>query len=91
MSYSRWGGKGSGHWYTFWSAQSPRLENRDSALFSVFGLTVGAHDFTAKQLREDMDECMKKVKQISPDGDVDELRVYAKEFLDHVNEDYPKT
>lgn len=85
MSYSRWGARGSGYWYTYWHIQDKKTENRDTAIFTVCSVA----SFTAKELRDDMDTCMAKAKGLSPDGDVDELRVYATEFLADVNEDYP--
>ena len=86
MSYSRWGSRGSGHWYTFWHCQDEETENRDTAIFSI--CTVA--DFSAKNLREDLDKCMEIVKQLDPTGDTDELRVYCKEFLSDVDVMYPE-
>lgn len=87
MSYSRWGGRGSGRWYTYWHVQDAETENRDTALFDVCSVKL----FTAKELREDMPGCMAKVKALEPDGDVAELEQYAKEFLADVDADYPET
>lgn len=86
MSYSRWGGRGSGHWYTYWCVQDKSTENRDTAVFDIYVVC----SFTASELREDMDACMIKAKKLSPEGDVDELRVYANEFLDDVAWSYPE-
>lgn len=85
MSYSRWGSRGSGHWYTFWLAQPKDTENRDTAIFDV----CGVKSFTAKQLREDMDGCMAIIHKIDSEGDVEELKKYAMEFLVDVDEKYP--
>ena len=83
MSYSRWLGRGSGHWYTYWCA-SDGVEDRDNAIFSICSVT----DFTASQLRVDMDGCMKAVRELDKVGDIDELRGYAMEFLVDVDEEY---
>jgi hypothetical protein len=85
MSYSRWGGRGRGYWYTFWLSPDGYPENRDTAVFEV--CTV-AH-FTANELRGDMDGCMERAHRMDPDGDIDELRVYAREFLADVDARYP--
>lgn len=87
MSYSRWGSRGSGFWYTYWLVQDPKTENRNTAMFEI--CTVGK--FTAQALREDMDGCMKQIHRLAPDGDVDELRVYANEFLADIDVKYPPT
>ena len=86
MSYSRWGGRGSGHWYTFWSVQnSDTQEGRDTAIFTICGVT----DFNAKELREDLDGCMEIVKTKDSMGNLEELKTYCREFLDDVEEAYP--
>lgn len=85
MAYSRWGSRGSGHWYTFWLAQDEKTENRDTAVFEVCTVT----SFTAKQLREDMDGCMDEVRRLDPASDVHELRGYAIEFLADIDSHYP--
>jgi len=36
-----------------------------------------------------MDGCTRKVKAIFPEGDTDELRIYATEFLADVDEAHP--
>ena len=84
MSYSRWGGRGSGHWYTYWLLQDEETENRDTAAFEI--CTVAT--FTAKQLRDDMDACMAEVIKRDDHGDIDELREYATEFLADVDSEY---
>jgi len=86
MSYSRWGSRGSGHWYTYWCCQPQETENRDTALFDVCGVKC----FTAKELRDDLDACMAEIKEIDPEGDTDELKVYAGEFLVDIDKEYPK-
>jgi hypothetical protein len=87
MSYSRWGGRGSGHWYTFWCVQDEETENRDTAVFAICAVL----NFTAKELREDMTKCMNEASQKDDsDGDLKELQTYAEEFLKEVDEDYPE-
>ena len=60
------------------------MENRDTAIFEICGVT----NFTAKELRENIKECMEKVSKLDPHGDIQELQQYAKEFLIDVNETY---
>ena len=88
MSYSRWGSRGSGHWYTYWRVHPGEdgEENRDTAIFDICSVV----SFTASQLRVDMDGCMKAVRAFDADGDIDELRGYAMEFLADVDEEYPE-
>ena len=86
MSYSRWGSRGSGHWYTYWCVQDESTENRETAIFDVYSVC----SFTAGELRNDMDSCMAKAKELSPDGDTDELLIYANEFLADINESHPE-
>ncbi len=85
MSYSRWGCRGSGRWYTYWRVQDKETENRNTAIFEVCAVM----SFTAKELRENMDLCMAKVKEFDPQGDVEELKTYALEFLEDVDGTYP--
>ena len=86
MSYSRWGGKGSGYWYTFWHVQDEEIENRDTAIFCICSTTF----FSAKQLRDNLDECMQKVNELEKgEGDLEELKVYVAKFLDDVDGAYP--
>jgi len=87
MSYSRWGSRGSGYWYTYWHCPNDETENRDTAIFAV----CGVKEFTAKELRDDLDSCMDKIKKLEPNGDTEELKKYAKEFLSDVDEDYTYT
>ncbi len=87
MSYSRWGSRGSGHWYTYWCVQDKETENRDTAIFDICTVV----SFTAKQLRDDMDGCMDEVRKRDSTGDIEELRQYATEFLADVDRVYPVT
>lgn len=85
MSYSRWGGS---YWYTFWSTQDSKTENRDTCIFEICGV-IG---FTSKQLSEDLDSCIYIVKKKSPDVNeeqINELKSYIKTFLNDVNIQYP--
>ena len=91
MSYSRWGGRGSGHWYTYWLAQNTESENRDSAVFVVCSVTC----FSAKKLRDNMDECMSVAHEVDKEqsqepGDIQELREYALEFLADIDHYFPE-
>ena len=86
MSYSRWIGS---TWYTFWSAQNDETENRDTARFEI----CAVHNFSAKEIRDDMDRCIDTIKQLQEnvsERELDELRVYMFRFLNDVNEEYPK-
>lgn len=83
MSYSRWS---SSHWYTFWCVQpGGQQETRNNARFEICSLT----NFSAKELRDDMDKCLEKVADLDPDGCLDELKLYMKRFLADVDERYP--
>ena len=44
-----------------------------------------------KDLRDDLDSCMRIVKQKDPDGNIGELKTYVKRFLDDVSEAYPES
>ena len=82
MSYSSINSK----WYTFWRAlPSDEVETRDNAIFDIFGVT----SFTAKELREDLESCLKKVREEVPEGDLEELKIYIKRFLKDVDEVFP--
>lgn len=85
MSYSRWGSRGSGHWYTYWQVQADETEDRDTSIFVICSVA----SFTAKQLRENIDNCMDQVKKVDGEGDIDELKIYAMEFLSDVDAEYP--
>ena len=91
MSYSRWGGRGSGQWYTFWCASlETKKEDRDNAIFSICAVT----SFTAKELRDDIDSCIKKVKDICENcstDELEELKIYMNEFLEDVDAKYPES
>lgn len=82
MSYSRWC---SSHWYTFWRTQPDETENRNTAIFEICGVA----SFTAKQLRTNLQNCIKQVKKVDDEGDIDELLIYINDFLLDVDNDYP--
>ncbi len=89
MSYSRWGSRGSGHWYTYWFAQDDKIETRDNALFDVCAVAM----FRAKDLRDDIDSCLAIVakEDISADKHkLNELKTYMLEFLAEVDATYNK-
>lgn len=87
MSYSRWGSRGSGYWYTFWCVQAPGVkETKNNALFTVFEIC----SFTAKQLRDDIEKCICIVaKKDKVSGEkLLELKIYMNEFLEDINNKY---
>ncbi len=87
MSYSRWGRRGSGNWYTFWEYPMDGVtEDKDNAVFQI----MGVQSFTAEQLRDDLPACLKIVKELDPLGDTEELTIYIREFLADVDEEYNK-
>jgi hypothetical protein len=55
MSYSRWS---NSIWYTFWSGSSK--EGKDNQVFEICDIAC-THNFTYKELKEDMDACIEKV------------------------------
>ena len=85
MSYSRWS---NSRWYTFWSVQPPGIkETRDNAIFEICGLTR----FSAKELRENLDNCINQVKLADCEAtiaEIDELKRYIADFLRDVNAAY---
>lgn len=88
MSYSRWGSRGSGYWYTYWCVQpSGKKETKDNALFEICDVCV----FTAKQLRNNMKECIDNVaiKDRTVKKELlQELKIYMNEFLYDVEKKY---
>lgn len=82
MSYSRWS---NSEWYTFWCCPpDDSKENRDTAIFEVCGVI----QFSAKDLRDDIEKCIAKAVEIQP-SDSDELMEYMNDFLHDVDNDYP--
>ena len=87
MAYSRWGSRGSGHWYTFWKVHYQDMpETYDNTIFSI----CSVKDFTAKELRENLSACLSEVHELDPVGDLDELQIYINEFLRDVEKEYLK-
>lgn len=85
MAYSRWV---TSDWYTFWCAH-PR-NSRETRLTAIFEI-CGVCQFTAKQLRDNIDECVKEAMEITDyEYDEEELKGYMKAFLADVDEKYPK-
>ena len=85
MAYSRWGGRGSGNWYTYWMIPPEgEKENRNNALFDICGVAT----FTAKQLREKLTQCLNEVHKKDLEGDISELKIYIDEFLKDVETEY---
>ena len=87
MSYSRWGGRGSGHWYTFWCAINKEKENRDNAIFEVCAVI----QLSAKELRDNMEAALQKVAAVDSYATkklLDELKIYMNEFLLDIDEEY---
>jgi len=93
MSYSRWG---ASRWYTFWHVQQERTENRDTSIFDI----CAVKSFTAKELRRNMDGCVKITEEIENkkckpkykvvEKDLKELRRYMQSFLNDVDNEYPE-
>ena len=92
MNYSRWL---TSYWYTYWQvAPEGTEENRDTALFCICNLGGDNIVLTAKELREDLDGCIKHIAK--RDGhaslvELNELTVYMDRFIEDVNEKYPLT
>ena len=88
MSYSRWGDRGSGYWYTFWSANPNKDgENYDNAVFEVCMIKA----FTAKELRGGIDRCLNVIDNLDPKAGsekLEELGAYMNEFLNDVDNEY---
>ena len=90
MSYSRWGSRGSGYWYTYWHVHpSNEEETRDTALFDICTICM----FVAKDLRDDIESCINVVAHTDPQAGSDkleELKGYMLEFLEDVDKEYSK-
>jgi hypothetical protein len=87
MSYSKWGSRGTGHWYTFWCVQSNgKKETKNNALFEICGVC----SFTAKHLRDDIEKCIRIVakKNKVSKKKLLELKIYMDEFLKDVDNKY---
>jgi len=79
MAYSRWG---NSDWYTFWHVYTGSgVENKYNSIFYI--CTVMS--FTADEIRKNIDLCLVLVKEKEPKGDIEELRIYMKRFLNDVD------
>lgn len=91
MAYSRWS---HSYWYTYWRVQPEGVEEtRDNTLFDVCNVCL----FTAKELRDDIEACVKQAKDICERRgfetqptpfDLDELRLFMLQFLHDVDQEY---
>jgi len=88
MSYSRWGSRGSGHWYTYWCVHpSNEIETKDNAIFEICGVV----QLSAKQIRDDIDKCIERVSQkddSATPAKLEELKIYMSEFIQDVDIEY---
>ena len=89
MAYSRW--SSTSVWYTFWNAgraDATVPEDRDNAVFTVCSVA----DFTAKQLRDDIETCIAKVVECEPhnSSSLEALWECMRRFLADVDEQYPE-
>ena len=88
MSYSRWGSRGSGHWYCYWCAPIGRNEETyNNAKFEICMMK----SFTARELRNDMDRCISMVDERDPNAGtekLEELKIYMNEFLADIEHEY---
>lgn len=85
MAYSRWI---FSRWYTFWAAG--HKESYDDAIFCICRFD-GDINFTAKELREDLDKCINKVRKEEINVTLEELKElegYVKEFLLDVEKEF---
>ena len=91
MIYSRWF---NSYWYTYWQVPSDgEIENVDTAKLCICTLADTDWVFTAKELREKRDKCLKQVvKQdsVASVKELKELNVYMDQFVADVDEKYKK-
>lgn len=89
MSYSRWG---SSVWYTYWCAHggaSADDDKRDEQLFDICTVKM----FTYKELKDDIDGCIDKVREIH-DGkkvtpeEYKELKGYMESFMTDIEKEF---
>jgi len=94
MSYSRWL---NSIWYTFWRASDATC--KEDEIFCICGVT----DIKYKDMREDLEGCISKVKdvvehpekegisfcpaEVSP-LDYDELKIYMQRFMQDIEQEY---
>ncbi len=91
MIYSKWF---NSYWYTDWQVPSNgEIENVDTAKFCICTLADTDWSFTAKELREERDKCLKQVVKQDPVASVKklkELNTYMDQFVVDVAEKYKK-
>jgi hypothetical protein len=81
MSYSRWS---TSTWYTFWHACSGHV--KDEQYFEI----CAEHTFTYRQLKDDIEACLKKVQREEKPytvEEMEELQGYMMEFISDVESD----
>lgn len=76
MSYSRWS---ESKWYTYHDVASG--ETLDDQVFTV----CGDGQFTYRELKDDLDACMKLI-----DGD-DELKGYVKQWFEDMEREFTRS
>ena len=89
MAYSRWS---NSFWYTFWAVSDNKT--KDGQIFDI----CTTMSFTYKQLTEDMDDCVVKVREAiehevedkPEDAVYEELKGYIKTFIKDVEEEYKR-
>lgn len=85
MSYSRWS---ESRWYSFWCA-SDGAHAKETEVFEICSVAR----FTYRQLKEDMESCLEKVRKLdseASDEEIDELEVYMKLFLKDIDRYYER-
>ena len=90
MAYSRWGGKGSGYWYTYW--RYIENTNKQKEIFEISCLI----SFTYKELKEDIEKCLDIVYDkdlikkdfFTSKNLLNELKIYMVKFLNDVENFY---
>lgn len=83
MSYSRWS---NSYWYTFWAVSDDTT--KEGQIFDI--CTIAS--FTYKELTENMDKCIERVREeVEDDMEeslIEELKGYMKQFIKDVDEDF---
>lgn len=89
ISYSGWF---NSCWYTYWQVPfCGETENKDTAKFCIYTMADSSWLFTAKELREERDRCMKRVagqNSTIPVKELKELNIYMDQFIADVDEKY---
>lgn len=89
MAYSRWM---FSRWYTFWAAGQNKNDDYGNATFCICRFD-GDITFTAKELRDDINKCMNKVRKEEVNvtlNEIKELEGYVREFLFDVEQEFKK-